>query len=74
MHKCVICTEKFDSWSMYQMHTDMQKLHDQVGKIVVSKARNTMGVKSPMNDKRFSEAVRRGEARLGAYNFFGGNQ
>lgn len=72
MHKCALCVEIFDSWSLYQMHTEMHKLSANVTKLDFDKSRNLMGVKQPLSDKNKAVSVDKGEARMGKQHFYGG--
>lgn len=72
MHKCALCVETFDSWSLYQMHTEMHKLSVNIIKLDFDKSRNLIGVKNPLNNENKSTAVERGETRLGKQYFYGG--
>lgn len=63
MHKCVICNERFDLWVLYDIHK--QSFHMEAPVAIP-------GVKHPLTRAAKALLVARGEARLGAHNFYGG--
>jgi hypothetical protein len=63
-HTCAICKETFGVWVLYRMHEASFHMVAPV---------SLPGVKHPMTREAKAFIVSRGEARLGAYNFFGGS-
>lgn len=64
-HICAVCAKTFDEWIEYYVHCSRPHIEEKKGLIISKRA--------PMDKETKRAIVAKGETRLGAHNFYGGN-